>query len=175
MGLTRSVYGRKGTSVSKLTHRLFSVVVILKAIDGIFEIIAGIALLSVQTATIVALAKMLTAHELSEDPRDLIANLLTHWAASVGHSTQMFIAAYLLFHGVAKVTLATFLLMGRLWAYPAALSFFLVFVAYTVYRLSHAWSWPLAGVVILDLITIGLVAKEWRATVGAKRPAQARR
>jgi len=175
LGLTRSVYPRKGASVSKLTHGVFSVVVILKGLDGIFEIITGIALLSVQTTTIVALAKILTAHELSEDPRDLIANLLTHLAASVGHSTQMFIAAYLLFHGVAKVTLATFLLMGRLWAYPAALSFFLVFVAYTVYRLSRAWSWPLAGVVILDLITIGLVAKEWRATVGAKQPPQARR
>jgi uncharacterized membrane protein len=87
----------------------------------------------------------------------------------------MFIATYLLFHGIAKVTLATFLLMGRSWAYPAALTFFLVFVAYAMYRLWRAWSWSLAGVVVLDLITIGLVAREWRATAGAKDSARARR
>ena len=161
------VFAEKGAGASKLMHRIFDVVVVLKGLDGVLEIIGGIALLFVQTGVIVALATALTAHELSEDPHDFVANLLTHWAASFGHSTQMFIAAYLLFHGIAKVTLATFLLMGKSWAYPAALTFFLVFVAYAVYRLSRGWSWPLAGVIVLDLVTIGLVAREWRATVGA--------
>jgi uncharacterized membrane protein len=168
------VFTQKGAGTSKLMHRMFDVVVVLKGLDGVIEIIGGIALLFVQTGVIVALATALTAHELSEDPHDLVANLLTHWAASFGHGTQMFIAAYLLFHGIAKVTLATFLLMGKIWAYPAALTLFLVFVAYALYRLSRVWSWPLAGVVVLDLVTIGLVAWEWRATARAKHATPAR-
>jgi undecaprenyl-diphosphatase len=162
------VFGRKGPDAPELIHRMFDVVVVLKGLDGVLEIIGGIALLFVQTGVIVALATTLTAHELSEDPHDLLANLLSDWAASFGHGTQMFIAAYLLFHGIAKVTLATFLLMGKSWAYPAALTFFLVFVAYAVSRLWRAWSWSLAGAVVLDLVTIGLVAREWRATIGAR-------
>ena len=150
---------------SKLMRGLFDVVVVLKGLDGVLEIAGGIVLLFVQTGAIVALVTALTAHELSEDPDDLVANLLTRWAAGFGHGTQMFIAAYLLFHGVAKVTLATFLLLGKSWAYPAALAFFLVFVAYSLYRLAHVWSWSLAGVILLDLTTIALVAREWRVAL----------
>lgn len=169
------VSARKGARASTLMHRMFDVVVVLKGLDGVLEIIGGVALLFVQTGAIVALATALTAHELSEDPHDLVANLLSHWAASFGHGTQMFIAAYLLFHGIAKVTLATFLLMRKFWAYPVALTFFLVFVAYATYRLSRVWSWSLAGVVAVDLVTIGLVAREWRASAHAKHPTRARR
>lgn len=165
---------RQGAGASKLMNRMFDVVVLLKGLDGVIEIIGGAALLFVQTGAIVALATALTAHELSEDPNDLVANLLNHWAASVGHGTQMFIAAYLLFHGIAKVTLAAFLLMGKVWAYPAALTFFVVFVAYTAYRLARAWSWSLAGLCVLDLLTIGLVAREWRAIAGARHATRTR-
>ena len=157
------VSARRSARPSKLVHGLFEVVVVLKGLDGALEIAGGVALLFVQTGAIVTLVTTLTAHELSEDPNDLVANLLTRWAASFGHGTQMFIAAYLFLHGIAKVALATFLLMGKLWAYPAALTFFLVFVVYALYRLARMWSWSLAGVVVLDLATIGLVAREWRA------------
>ena len=159
---------RQRTGASDLMHRLFGVVVVLKGLDGVLEIAGGIALLFVQTGAIVALATALTAHELSEDPHDLIANVLRHWAAGFGRGTQMFIAAYLLFHGIAKVTLATFLLMGKIWAYPAALTFFLVFVAYAAYRLSRVWSLSLAGVVVLDFVTIGFVAREWHVAASRK-------
>src|SRR5262245_44732493 len=123
------VFTRKGVGKSKLMHQMFDVVIVLKGLDGILEILGGIALLFVQTDAIVAIARAFTAHELSEDPHDLLANILTHWAATFGHGTQVFVAAYLLVHGIAKVVLATFLLMGKVWAYPIALTFFVVFVA----------------------------------------------
>ena len=40
---------------------------------------------------------LLTKRELSEDPRDLLARLLSHRAMSFGHDRQMFVADYLLF------------------------------------------------------------------------------
>jgi hypothetical protein len=37
---------------------------------------------------------LLTKRELSEDPRDLLARLLSHRAMSFGHDRQMFVAGY---------------------------------------------------------------------------------
>lgn len=127
----------------------------------------GTALLFARAGAIAALAAALTSRELSEDPHDLVANLLRRWATGFGHGAQMFAAAYLLFHGVAKVTLATFLLLGKSWAYPVAIVFFSTFVAYAVFRLSLGWTWTLSALVLLDLATIYLVAREWRAARSA--------
>lgn len=158
-----SVLSRHRAGTSKLMHRMFGVVVVLKGLDGALEIVGGTALLFVQTGAIMALATAVTVRELSEDPHDFVASLLRHWAAGFGHSAQLFTAAYLLFHGVAKVTLVTFLLMGKTWAYPVALTLFSIFVAYAMFRLSLGWSWILAGLIGLDLVTIGLIAREWRS------------
>jgi uncharacterized membrane protein len=105
---------------------------------------------------------LLTKRELSEDPRDLLARLLSHRAMSFGHDRQMFVAGYLLFHGIAKTLLVSLLLLGKHWAYPVAMVFFLSFVAYSALRLSHASSWPLASFLVLDLATTWLTAKEWK-------------
>lgn len=167
-GMKAPVRGGQRTGKTGLMHRLFDVVVILKGLDGGLEIIGGTALLLVRAGAIMVLVDALTARELSEDPGDLIANLLRQWAAGFGHSAQMFAAAYLPFHGFAKVTLATFLLMGKTWAYPVALTFFSIFVVYAGFRLSLGWTWVLAALIGLDLVTIWLVAREWRAIASAK-------
>ena len=41
--------------------------------------------------------------------------------------------------------------------------FLAVFVAYTGYRLTLHWSWFLFGFMLFDMVTILLVAREWRA------------
>jgi uncharacterized membrane protein len=157
------------TGATGLLHRMFDVVVIVKGLDGVLEIAGGISLLFIKSGAIAALVKVIIARELSEDPQDLFANLLRHWAESFGQSTQTFAAAYLLSHGITKVALATFLLRGKIWAYPVALIFISVFVAYMAFRLSIGWSWLLAGLVVLDLITLWLIAGEWRATSATRQ------
>jgi uncharacterized membrane protein len=149
-------------------HRLFGLVVMLKGLDGVFDLVAGIALLLVQPAAVVAWTNAVTWRELSEDPQDFLATHLRDWGAGFSHGEQLVIAAYLLFHGAAKVMLAASLLRGKSWAYPIALAFLAVFVAYGGFRLSHGWSWLLAGVILLDAATIWLVAREWRVTAAER-------
>ncbi|HZF32934.1 MAG TPA: DUF2127 domain-containing protein [Candidatus Angelobacter sp.] len=72
-----SVLARHRAGTSKLMHRMFDVVVILKGLDGALEIVVGTALLFVRTGAIMALATAATARELSEDPHDFVANLLS--------------------------------------------------------------------------------------------------
>jgi uncharacterized membrane protein len=153
---------RVAFSDGRLQHRAFDIVVLLKGLNGALELIAGTALILVSNAVILAFARVITRNEISEDAHDFIANALLHWAENFGRDSRLFVAGYLLFHGLAKVTLATLLIRGVRWAYPMAIVFFGLFITYALYRLSDGWSLPLAGFILLDVLTVWLIAREWR-------------
>lgn len=143
-------------------HRLFDLGVIIKGIDGALEVAGGVAFLLVKPGTLSALVAFLTAHEISEDPADLVANLLRHGAQQLTSSTTLFAGAYLLVHGLAKLFLVAGLLRGRLWAYPAALWFLTAFVLYQAYRLVLTLSFGLAVLTGFDLVVMFLIWHEYR-------------
>jgi uncharacterized membrane protein len=147
----------------KLQRRAFDVVVFLKGLNGLIEMASGVLLLFVTNAAILGWVHLLTGSELSEDPRDVIANSLVHWAQTFGHDSRIYAAVYLLLHGAVKVGLAGSLWHGTKLAYPAAIIFIGVFVAFSVYRLSLGWSIPLAAIIFLDCFTLWIVGREWRA------------
>jgi uncharacterized membrane protein len=148
---------------SKLQHRAFDAAVLLKGLNGLLEIAGGVALTLATNASILRWVQLFTRSELSEDPRDFIANSLVHWAETFGQDSRIYVAAYLVLHGAAKITLAGLLLHGTKWAYPAAAGFISLFVAYAGYRLSFGWSLPLAAIVVLDVFTLWIIGREWRA------------
>ncbi|HUR42763.1 MAG TPA: DUF2127 domain-containing protein [Aestuariivirga sp.] len=147
-----------------LLHGLFGLVVILKGLNGLAEIVCGIALFLLRAGTILAWVDWLTRAELIQNPNDALAFSLHRWAVGFSHDAQVFAGLYLLVHGVVKVFLASLLLTEKkIWAFPLALALFSSLVAFAIYRLSLHWSWALAAFVALDLLTIWLIAREWRA------------
>ena len=60
----------------RIVHLLFDVSVIAKGIDGVLEIAGGVLLLLISPPRLYYLARILTQHELSEDPHDAVANYL---------------------------------------------------------------------------------------------------
>jgi uncharacterized membrane protein len=147
-----------------LLHGLFGVVVILKGLNGLAEIVCGTALFFLRAGTILAWVDWLTSAELIQNPHDALAFSLHRWAVNFSHDAQVFAGLYLLVHGVVKVFLASLLLSEKkLWAFPLALVLFSSLVAFAIYRLLLNWSWALAAFVALDLLTIWLIAREWRA------------
>jgi len=145
-------------------HKFFDVVVILKGLNGVLELIGGTALLLIPAAAIVDLVSYLTQSELSNDPTDFFSSALMTWAQNFTGDGQHFAALYLLFHGIAKTSLATLLLMGQRIAYPVAIAFFSAFVCYALYRLLDIhWSWFLLGFVLFDIFTIAVIWREWMA------------
>ena len=141
----------------------------LKGLNGIVELVAGASILAVGHAGLNGIVTLLTARELSEDPTDLVANLLRRWFAQLSPDAELFGAVYLLTHGVAKIVLATCLLREKSWAFPVAAAFFALFIAYMSYRLVLGWSWSIAAFCLFDLITLFLVLHEWRASTEAGR------
>lgn len=143
--------------------RTFRVLIILKGLDGVLEVIGGILLLIVKPEQIAGLAQFLTQHELSEDPHDLIANLVLHGAHSLSdaHAT-LFGALYLLSHGLAKVVLVGALLRNKLWAYPWLIGFLGVFIVYQVYRLFVDFTLGLFLLTLFDTVIVWLTVREYQ-------------
>jgi uncharacterized membrane protein len=88
---------------------------------------------------------------------------VNHFVEGLDVSKLAFASGYLFVHGALKTFLFIMLLIGRHWSYPAGIAFLAVFVAYTGYRLTVHWSWFLLGFMLFDMLTIWLVAREWRA------------
>ena len=150
------------TSRPDVIRRVFALGLWLKGFDGILELVGGLALLAFSNGTLSRLAIVLTQHELAEDPRDLVANAIRHASAQFSASTQLFGAFYLLAHGMVKILLVVGLLRGERWAYPFAIVFLGLFIAYQSYRLSYAFSIGLALLTLFDIAIVALTIREYR-------------
>ncbi len=141
----------------------FRVSLVLKGLDGVLELVGGFLLLVVSPAQMGFLARLLTQHELSEDPNDLVATALVHLAGTMTVSATLFGAIYLLLHGLVKVVLVWAVLKDKLWAYPWMIAFLLVFIAYQSYLLVVAFSWGMVLLTAFDIFIVWLTAHEYRA------------
>ena len=75
---------------------------------------------------------------------------------------QSFFAFYLLSHGLVKAVLVAGLLREKLWAYPASIAVFGLFIAYQLYRYSWTHDMALIALSIFDLFVIALAVHEYR-------------
>lgn len=153
-----------------LLDRAFLAGMVLKGLDGVLELIGGVLLLMVSPTTIDRLTRLLTQHELSEDPHDLLAGRLLHATGSLTGGSLRFGAAYLLLHGVVKVVLVAALLRNKLWAYPWMLAFLLLFIGYQLYRLAMGFTIGLAGLTVFDAIVAWLTYREYTKQRAAAVP-----
>ena len=138
---------------------VFEIGIVLKGVDGLLEVVGGVLLLLVTRAEISGLVHALTQHELSQDPRDLIASRLLHITNGLTSPGLLFGAGYLLVHGIVKVVLVLALLRNKLWAYPWLIGVLLIFIGYQVYRIVLS---PTLGLIALTGFDIVIVALAWR-------------
>jgi uncharacterized membrane protein len=162
----RHEWGRRRSG--HLVHVLFLVSVIGKGIDGVLEIAGGVLLFFLDPLQIHGIVRLLTQHELSEDPNDLVANYLLHRTGHVSAGARTFGAIYLLSHGMVKLVLVTGLLSRRRWAYPAAIFAFLLFVVYQLYRYTHTGSPELLALSALDVLVVVLTWLEYQRLCAAR-------
>ena len=150
--------------MSPVLDRTFKIGLVLKAADGVLEIVAGALLVFISPSTIERLAHTVTAHELGEDPHDRFANYILHTTAHLGSGTTLFGAIYLLSHGISKVILVALVLRNKLWAYPWLMGLLGVFIGYQLYVMVFvAFSWGLAALTAFDVLLVWLTWREYQA------------
>lgn len=129
----------------KRIHQIFVVSVLAKGLHASLECVGGFMLYLLGADTI---ARWVRPHERVAD----------HFRASEQH----FYAFYLLSHGMIKAVLVFFLLKEKLWAYPASIAVFGLFIAYQFYRYSFTHDIGLVLLSIFDLFVIYLAVHEYR-------------
>lgn len=147
---------------NSIFHKGFEFGILIKAIDSILEIIGGILLIFLNPSRLNNLIVWLTQHELSEDPRDVIANFIIRLSSKFTINTQYFGVFYLISHGIVKLILIIFLWKGKVWAYPVTIASLIVFIIYQIYRYMLNPSMGLVILTIFDVIMIILTFIEYR-------------
>jgi uncharacterized membrane protein len=161
--------------LSPALDKTFRIGLVLKGLDGLLEVAGGILLLFLSPDAIEHLVRTLTAHELSEDPHDVVARYLLHTAAHLNHGTTLYGAVYLLIHGIAKIVLVTLVLRDKLWAYPWLIGLLLAFIAYQLYQITVVhFSAGLTALTVFDALLVWLTWREYRAKRAHRATARAR-
>jgi Predicted membrane protein len=145
-----------------IVHVSFEIGLILKGIHGLMEIIGGVFLLFLSPNRLNWLTRFLTQHEISEDPKDKVANLLLTLSSSFSISAQHFAVFYLMSHGIIKCILILLLWRRKLWAYPLTIVTLILFIAYQVYRYTFTQSVFLILLTIFDTVMIALTYLEYK-------------
>lgn len=147
---------------SKLIDKLFDWGVIIKAIFGFFEILAGF-LFAVSGRRIVDnIIIALAEQEIAEDPNDFLANYIIKVSSNFSLNAQIFAVAYLLLHGIVNILLVIFLTRKKIWFFPWAISLLGGFVIYQIYKYLHTFSPLLLALIAFDIIFISIIWLEYK-------------
>lgn len=145
-----------------IIHKSFEIGILLKGIDGILEIIGGILLVYLSPVKLDKVTVLLTQHELSEDPKDIIAHLMINFSSNFTVSTQYFGVYYLISHGLVKLILVMLLWKRKIWAYPITIISLILFIMYQIYRYTIYHSIGLIILTIFDIVMIILTLIEYK-------------
>lgn len=140
---------------------IFKFGIYIKGINGLWETIGGCLLLFTSKITITNVFYSFTGEELLEDPSDFIVNFLGQAVQNISLNTKIFIAFYILIHGITNIFLVIQLYRNKLWSYLLAIIIMGMFMLYQVYRISLYHSVPLIIITIFDFFFILLTWHEY--------------
>lgn len=141
---------------------MYVVGVVVKGLDAVLELVAGIPLLLITHVQLVSFVQAITAGELAEDPHDFLANLYLHEAAHISSSGMLLGAIYLIVHGAVKLVVVIGLIRGSKRAYLWAVIAISALLAGQIVDLVVAFSTGVLLLSIMDAVIIGLLVREWR-------------
>jgi uncharacterized membrane protein len=139
----------------------FDVGMYWRIIYGAFRLIVGLALLRVVGTPAVDVFRKVMRHELLSDPHDIIINTVSPLLIHHGFTITYFLAIYLIFWGLVDIFLSISMLRHKLWAFPVSIVLILVFVLYEIHRYTHTHSLLLLWFMVVDIVVVWLVRKEW--------------
>jgi uncharacterized membrane protein len=147
---------------SRILHDIFLAGITIKGINGILELLAGLAIFFVKPEIILAIVQKLFESELIHEPNDFAVTYMLHASQSLTVATLLFVSAYLIIHGSVKIVLVSLLWLKKLWAYPLAGVILSIFVIYQVVRFFHTHSIILLLFTLVDVIILSLLGFEYR-------------
>ena len=146
----------------KYWDRFFEFGIMVKAINGLWETMAGFLFLFLSKATFIYWFNSLFYNELLEDSNDRFINFLNSALLNFSSDAKIFIAIYLLAHGILNIFLVIQLYRKKHWAYLAMIATMLIFMTYQIYRISIYHSLFLTVITVFDIIFIPIIWHEYK-------------
>lgn len=150
------------SKIENVLHQIFEFGIGLKFLNGIWETASGFFILFLSKATLSNLLSFLAGKELLEDPHDLFINFSLGFLQNLSHSTQVFIAVYILVHGFLNLFLAIQLYRDKIWAYSVTIFVMVIFIFYQIHRIILYHSAVLIVITIFDILFILLTWHEYK-------------
>jgi uncharacterized membrane protein len=143
-------------------HVAFLAAIAIKGLDGLIEAVAGLIFAIAGSERVYDFALWATAPELERHPASHAVHAIRHGAYGLTHASHRFVITYLLIHGLIKLALVINLMIEKMWVFPVSVALLLGFIAVMGVKLTHQWSAWLFAFAMFDVITVALVAHEWR-------------
>jgi uncharacterized membrane protein len=159
------------TELKTVLHNSFEVGIFIKGFDGVFQVIGAALVLLVSPNKIASWIYAITSQELIEDKKDFVANHLVSFISHYTSHAQWFAAIYLASHGLIKIFLVYCLWKKKIWSYPLAISIFIIFGVYQMYRFSITHGIGMIILTVLDIIVVTLTwieYKKLKASMGSQ-------
>lgn len=148
---------------SRWYDRIYKIGVGIKGFDGLVELVLGVLLLVSPDLLHRILAALIgEAHEYHGQIATLVANYIARTDGDLVSGSVIFLAVFLISHGVIKLALVYCLLREILWAYPYALAVLGMFLLYQLYAIIVHPTLGMGLLVVLDIFIIWLVWGEWQ-------------
>ena len=153
-----AIYMRKFNNLQKL---IYKITIIIKGINGLLELLGGLLITIISSASIYKIAGIIFRHELTDDPSDFIVNKLLIFARDLSFSMKEFIGFYLIIHGLINLGLFYTVWRKKLHFYPIAIVVLTLLAFYQLFRFLHRYSPMLLVITISDFIIIYFVTNEY--------------
>ncbi|MGE5628442.1 MAG: DUF2127 domain-containing protein [Solirubrobacterales bacterium] len=134
----------------------------IKALNAVIEFIAGFLMLILSHDMLNNLIWLAAFAELSEDPKDMLMNYLIKLGNNLSINTQHSAGLYMLLHGSTKLIVIWLLINRKLWAYPAAVAIFGLFVAYEIHGFFYSHSILMLILIIIDITIMIIILLEYK-------------
>lgn len=145
-----------------LLDKFFEVSVIVKGVEGVFETVAGLAVLLVGSHSLASFAFWLAGQELVEDPSNGFATYIAHTGDKLASGGTTFLVAYLLVHGLIKLIAVGSLLRNELWGYPFSMITLGLFMLYQLFEITQTHSVLLSLLTVFDIFLMWLIYREYQ-------------
>lgn len=133
-------------------HDIFEFSLLIKGINGVWETVSGLFILLLSKAALNNLFNFMAGKEMFEYPHDFFINISSRFLENLSHGTQVFIAVYILIHGILNLFLVIQLHRDKIWAYLVTITVMVIFILYQVHRIILHHSIPLMIVTTFDVL-----------------------
>ncbi len=153
----------------KTFSRLFQFSMWWRIFYGGLRIFLGLALLRVIGEPLIDIVTTVMDYELLQKTPDILFTLISDLLSRHQFSVTYFLAFYFIFWGSVDAILSHHMLKDDLWAFPISLGLISLFIAYSLFRLTYTHSAVLAGVIIMDIVIMILIHKEYKKVLRLRR------